>query len=62
MRSMNLAVGSLVLLGFLFSLFGVVFKLSGFNLLYPMITEVANFFVASSICFLMALVIDRFGD
>ncbi len=61
MKKMNLAVGALVLVGFLMLQVGIIFRMSGFNILEPMFEIPQNFFIASNTCFLIALVVDRFG-
>lgn len=57
---MSLGVGVLVLLGLILILFGVVFKLSGLNLLEPQIKEVTNFFIVANTCLLLALIVAKF--
>ena len=57
---MNLATGSLVLVGFILLVAGVVSKLIGVPLMLPLISEGSDFFVAANTCFLLALVIDKF--
>ncbi len=60
MEKMSLGVGVLVLLGLLLILFGVIFKMSGMNLMHPQIKEVSNFFVIANTCLLLALIVARF--
>jgi hypothetical protein len=60
MKKMNLATGSMVLLGFIFILFGLVLKMSGLNLLEPLFSRLSSFFAIANTCFLAALIIDRF--
>ena|GEM_PF-1615685 len=55
MRKLNLAEGSLVLLGFILILNAVIFKVSGLNLL-PIIKKASNFVMVANTCFLMALI------
>jgi hypothetical protein len=57
---MSLGVGVLVLLGLILILFGVIFKLSGLNLLEPQIKEVTNFFIVANTCLLLALIVAKF--
>lgn len=57
---MNVAVGSLVLLGFILILFGIIFKYSRLNLMEPIFSIPISFFTISNTCFLVALVIDKF--
>ena len=57
---MSLGVGVLVLLGLILILFGVIFKLSGLNLLHPQIKDVSNFFVIANTCLLLAIIVDKF--
>ncbi|OGW74839.1 MAG: hypothetical protein A2Z72_06640 [Omnitrophica bacterium RBG_13_46_9] len=57
---MNLATGSLLCLGFVLLVTGVVSKLMGISLLAPLIETELGYFIAANSCFLMALVIDRF--
>ncbi|MBD3426484.1 MAG: hypothetical protein GF409_04575 [Candidatus Omnitrophica bacterium] len=57
---MSLGVGVLVLLGLVLILFGVIFKLSGLNLLEPQIKEVTNFFIVANTCLLLALIVAKF--
>ena len=61
-KKMNLAVGSLVLLGFLFLLLGAIFHITGYNILETFIDTVFGFFLASITCFLVAIVIEVFGE
>ena len=60
MRKMNLAEGTLVLLGFIFILAAMVLKISGLNVLDPIINTVYGFFLAANTCFLIAFVIAMF--
>lgn len=61
MKKMDMAVGSVVLLGFLFLLGGVICKFSDLSLLEPYVTSPAGFFAVANTCFLLALVVDRFS-
>lgn len=60
MVKMSLAVGTLVFIGFLLILFGVIAKASGVNLLTPAVTNVSNIFIIANTCFLMALIVSKF--
>jgi len=60
MHKMNLAVGSLVLLGFFMIMFGMILKMSGLNLLEPVFYSIGGYFSMANTCFLIALVVDRF--
>lgn len=60
MQKMSLGVGVLVLLGLILILFGVIFKLSGLNLLHPQIKDVSNFFAIANTCLLLAIIVDKF--
>ena len=60
MRRMNLAVGSLTLVGLLFGLAGVLSKVAGIALLYPLVKEMPSYFIIACTCFLLALIVDRF--
>lgn len=57
---MNLAVGSLTLLGFLILALGAVSKLMGMSLLTPFISSYFGYFIVANSCILTAIVIDRF--
>jgi len=59
-NKMNLAIGSLVLMGFLFVLFAVIFNLKGVNLLYPYVKQAVSYFIAANTCFLIAFIISTF--
>ena len=58
--AMNLGTGSLILVGFILLVTGVVSKLIGVPLMMPLIVEGSDFFIAANTCFLIALVIDKF--
>ena len=60
MKKMGIAVGSLILLGFLLLQVGVIFKMIGINLLHPIFEIPSNFFIVANTCFLVALIVDRF--
>ena len=57
---MNLANGTLVLLGFLAIVLGVVSKLMGISLLAPFIGAASSYFIVAITCFMVALVVDKF--
>ncbi len=60
MKKMSMAVGSLVFLGFIFIMCGMILKFSGLNLLDPLIRSIASYFLAANTCFLTALIISWF--
>jgi hypothetical protein len=60
MRKMNVATGSLVLLGFFMIMFGMILKMAGLNLLEPIFYNFSGYFSMANTCFLIALVVDRF--
>ena len=62
MRKINLAVGARLLLGFLLLQVGVVFQIAGINLLDPILRIPSSFFIVANTCFLVALLVDRFGE
>lgn len=62
MRKMNVAVGCLVLLGFVLIMSGVIQKVAGLNLLEPLINASGAAFMAANTCFLLAIVLDRFDS
>jgi hypothetical protein len=55
MRKINLAEGSLILLGFMFILNAVILQVSGLNLL-PIIKNASSFFIVANACFLIAII------
>lgn len=59
-RIMNKAEGTLVIFGLLLLLNAAIFKLSGFNLLYPLSDKVGSFVVGANTCFILAIVISIF--
>lgn len=60
MKKMNVAAGTLILLGFLLMMGGVIQKLAGLNLLEPIFNQPISTFVVANTCFILALVIDKF--
>lgn len=61
MKKMDLGVGSLILLGFLLVIGGLLAKFSGINIMDPFMNDISSFFIAANACFLAALVVDYFG-
>jgi len=57
---MNLATGSLMLLGLVLAILGLVSKLIGTSILAPLITNYFSYLIAANTCLLLALVIDKF--
>ena len=57
---MSLAVGVLVLMGFLLSLAGIVVKFTGLNLLAPLCQSALTYILVANAFFILALLIDRF--
>jgi len=57
---MNLATGSLLFLGFVVMILGVVSKFLGISLLEPLIQTNMGYVMATNSCLLFALVIDKF--
>lgn len=61
MRKLNLAEGSLVLLGFLLLLDVAVIKVKSINLLTPLVNDSVGALLAANTCFIVAFVISIFG-
>lgn len=61
MKEMNMAVGTLILMGFIMLLGGVTYKLTGMNFMDPLVQKNQSFFTGANSCFIVALVIDRFA-
>lgn len=61
MRRINIAEGVLIFVGLMLIICGIVFKVSGENILDPAISNLRSFFVVANSCFLLALIIDKFG-
>ncbi len=59
-RKLGKGVGALLLLAFMLILFGIIFHIAGLNLLEPILSNVAGFFIIANTCLLLALVVDRF--
>lgn len=60
MKKIGTGVGTLVLVGMVLLLGGVILKFAGLNLLEPLFYVPASFFVVANTCFLLALIIDKF--
>ncbi len=60
MQKMNIAEGSIVLVGFLLLLNGLVSKFIGFSLLRPMINTTLASFVSANSCFLVAFLLNTY--
>jgi len=58
---MNIATGCLSLLGFFLLTVGVTSKFMGISLLEPFITSSIGYFIAANSCFLLVIIVDRFG-
>ena len=61
MKKMDMATGSLVLLGMLVLMAGAVMKFSSLNLFDPIITAQCGFLKVANTCFLLAIIVDRFN-
>jgi len=61
MRKLNVAEGSLVLMGFLFLLNVVVIKLKSVNLLGSLVDGSVGALLAANTCFILAFVFSIFG-
>ncbi|MDD3089539.1 MAG: hypothetical protein PHT95_06315 [Candidatus Omnitrophica bacterium] len=61
MKKMDMATGSLVLLGMLVLMAGAVMKFSSLNLFDPIITAQGSFLKVANTCFLLAIIVDRFN-
>lgn len=61
MRKLNLAEGTLVLLGMILLLSAAIIKLKDINLLYPLLTSCVSTLVVANTCFLLAFVVSIFG-
>lgn len=62
MRKMNLAEGSLILIGFLLILNVLIVKMKGINLLAEIAVEPLVLLVVANTCFLVAFIVSIFGD
>ncbi|MCQ9206810.1 MAG: hypothetical protein NG740_02880 [Omnitrophica bacterium] len=58
---MNVATGTLTLLGMVFLVIGLASKLIGVSLLSPLFATNSGYLTAANSCFLLALVVDRFN-
>lgn len=61
MRRLNLAEGSLILVGFLLLLNVAVIKLKSINLLSPLVNDSVGALLAANTCFIVAFIISIFG-
>ena len=57
---MNLGVGSLILVGFIFLVGGIATKAMGVSLFEPIILTSTGYFIAANTCLLLALIVDKF--
>lgn len=57
---MNIATGSLMFLGFVLLVSGMISKLIDVSLLAPFVSSYVGYFIAANSCLLLALVIDKF--
>jgi len=62
MKKINLAQGLLILLGLVLLLNGIILKMFDLNFLAPAINSPLGCFVVSNTCFILALVLEVFGD
>jgi len=60
MRKMNLAVGILIMMGFLAILSGLILQMKGLNLFDVVFTSSNGYFLAANTCFIVALVLEKF--
>lgn len=58
---MNLATGTLTLVGLIFLVVGLASKLMCVSLLSPLFGTNSGYLAAANSCFLLALVVDRFN-
>jgi VIT1/CCC1 family predicted Fe2+/Mn2+ transporter len=61
MYRMDIAEGALVLSGLLLILFGAIYKITGVNLLDPMVRTASASFIAANTCFLLSVVVYLFN-
>ncbi|MFC1570224.1 hypothetical protein ACFL4E_00390 [Candidatus Omnitrophota bacterium] len=61
MRRLNLAEGTLVLMGFLLILNVAILKVKDINLLTPLVNDPVGMLAAANTCFIIAFVISIFG-
>jgi len=57
---MNLATGTLTLVGLLFIILGIASKLMGMSILSPLVGSNIGYIMLGNTCLLLALVIDKF--
>ena len=62
MKKINMAQGLLILMGLVLLLNGIIIRLLGLNFLAPAINSPLGCFVVSNTCFLLAFVLEIFGD
>ena len=62
MKKINLAQGLLILLGLILLLNGIILKIFDLNFLAPAINSPLGCFVVSNTCFILAFVLEIFGD
>lgn len=61
MRRLNLAEGTLILLGFLLLLNVAIIKIKYINLLTPLVNDTTSMLLAANTCFIVAFIISIFG-
>ncbi|MBD3379699.1 MAG: hypothetical protein GF408_04470 [Candidatus Omnitrophica bacterium] len=61
MRKLDLGIGTLIFLGFVFVGTGVIWKLKGVNVLEPIGASPLSYIILAIGCFVTAIMIDRFG-
>jgi len=57
---MNIATGSLLLVGFILVIIGMVSKIIGISLLAPFFGTFSGYLIAANTCLLIALAVDKF--
>ena len=57
---MNLATGTLTLLGMVLVIAGIISRVIGFSFLAPLVSSYMGYFVGANLCFLLVLVIDKY--
>ncbi|MFH1791203.1 MAG: hypothetical protein ABH885_04385 [Candidatus Omnitrophota bacterium] len=62
MVKLNMAIGALILTGFCVIILGIMSKLTGIPLLAPYVLTSVGCFVVAIACFVLALVVDKFGS
>lgn len=61
MRKLNLAEGTLILLGMLLLMNAVIMKVKNINLLYPLLSNCMSTLIVANTCFVLAFVVSVFG-